>query len=207
MDASGSQTQDYLETRISVRPAVEMLLATTDQQRRDLPDSVPGADPYFREDMQWNLGFDAAPMPIVVPGEKMLVRAMFRNTTDRLQKVKASVVWKETLTGRSPTPVKDFEFTLAPFEQRTEHIPCGFRQADMVFQPLPDNSAAPLREKPAAGNLLTGQPVPVAATACSSCVMGSSFTNTTARLTRWTNRISFGLAARVMPEWHVDFCK
>ena len=137
---------DYLEARLDVRPPVDVLLATTDQLRRDLPADVPGSTTYDPKYLQWNLSTEKVPVPVVVPGERILLRAMFRNTTGEPQQVKADLAWQSGFGGKA-VPLRKLAFTLAPREQRTELIPCGFRAGDMEFMALPSLDPAPLREK------------------------------------------------------------
>ena len=154
--------QDYLEARVDARPEVEVLLAPTDGSQRDLPATIPGAPSYDPFNRRWSLSSDSPANPVVVPGERIVLRAMCRNTTAQPQRVALDLGWEGSLEA-APVALPALRFTLAAYEQRTELLPCGFRVSDMRFTPLSSDDAAPLRAIAAGsqpeGDLATGRVV------------------------------------------------
>lgn len=162
LDNGGASVRDYLEARVDVRPPVEVLLSPTDGLQRDLPATIPGAPNYDPRNLDWSLASESPASSVVVPGERIRLRAMCRNTTAQPQQVALNLAWEGALESQ-PVALRALRFTLAPYEQRTEVLPCGFQVADMRFTALPGNDAAPLRALPAGrqpvGALTTGRVV------------------------------------------------
>lgn len=160
LDNGGACVRDYLEARVDVRPLVEVLLSPTDGLQRDLPASIPGAPNYSPRNLTWSLVKESPANPVVVPGERIRVRAMCRNTTAQPQQVALNLAWEGAMESRR-IALRTLRFTLSPYEQRTELLPCGFHVADMRFTALPDDDGSPLRELPsgrqAVGALTTGR--------------------------------------------------
>jgi hypothetical protein len=162
LQGSGAAVRDYLETRLDTRPPVEVLLAPSDGLLRDLPAAIPGAPHYDPRNLAWSLIAESPASPLVVPGERIRLRAMCRNTTAQPQQVALDLAWQGAMENQ-PVALGALRFTLAPYQQRTELVPCGFRVADMRFTALVGNDAAPLRAMPAGGqplgDLATGRVV------------------------------------------------
>ena len=103
LDHGGAMVRDYLETRVDVRPPVEVLLSPTDGLMRDLPETIPGAPDYDPRNLAWSLVAESPASPIVVPGERIRLRAMCRNTTAQPQQVALDLAWEDALeTSLSP---------------------------------------------------------------------------------------------------------
>ena len=160
LDDGGAVVCDYLETRVDTRPPVEVLLSPSDGLQRDLPVSIPGAPNYNPRNLLWSLASECPASPVVVPGERIRLRAMCRNTTAQPQQVALDLVWQGALESK-PVAISTLSFTLAPYEQRTEVLPCGFQAADMQFTVLAGKDASSLRRLPAGqqptGDLTTGR--------------------------------------------------
>ncbi|MCX7011056.1 MAG: hypothetical protein NTW86_00565 [Candidatus Sumerlaeota bacterium] len=171
LDGDGAAVSDYLEARVDARPAVEMLLSPTDGSKRDLPAVIPGAPDYDPFNRNWSLAADSPANPVVVPGERIELRAMCRNTTAQPQQVALDLTWEGALETKS-VALRALRFTLAPYEQRTELLPCGFRVSDMSFTALSGDDPAPLRAMPEGrqpeGALATGRVVARAGNAVAS---------------------------------------
>jgi len=161
LEEHGAQVTDYLERAIDVRPAVEVLLAPSDQMHRDLPDSVPGSKFYEPKFLKFSLLKESMASPVVVPGEKIHLRAMFRNTTAVSQPVKATLKWQGSAP-ESTVVVRELSFILQPWEQRTMSFPCGFVAGNSKFLALVDEDTALLRTPAASATgpaLVCGQVV------------------------------------------------
>jgi hypothetical protein len=162
LQSGGASVCDYLETRVDARPLVEVLLSPTDGLQRDLPATIPGAPNYDPRNLDWSVASESPASPVVVPGERIRLRAMCRNTTTQPQQVALDLAWEGALESK-PVALRALRFTLAPYEQRTEVLPCGFQVVDMRFTALPDNDASPLRALPTGrqpvGALTTGRVV------------------------------------------------
>ena len=89
--------RDYLEARVDARPPVEVLLSPSDGLMRDLPATIPGAPNYDPRNVAWSLVAESPASPVVVPGERIRLRAMCRNTTARPQQVALDLAWEGAL--------------------------------------------------------------------------------------------------------------
>ena len=160
LNSNGAAVRDYLETRIDSRPPVEVLLSPSDGLLRALPAAIPGAPNYDPRNVAWSLIEESPASSVVVPGERITLRVMCRNSTAQPQPVALNLAWQGALENQ-PAALGELRFTLAPYEQRTEVLPCGFRVSDMRFTMLTSSDAAPLRALPggrqAAGDLATGR--------------------------------------------------